>query len=127
MKIRVAGVFSDQGILRVRFNSPFGNGIALWSYPSPDIGEVLDVEFELDEVFFWQKNIIPSLEKTPRITLTNDTHSIIGKLIQDGDSSCAALKLGDSIILIELNEVIEQDLDLVELKVNTIHLYPTNV
>lgn len=101
--------------------------MALWSDPAPEIGEDLDVEFELDEVFSWQKNIMPSIEKTPQITFTNDTHSIIGKLIQDGDDSCAALKLGDSIILIELDEPIRQELDLVELRVNTIHLYPTNV
>ncbi len=127
MKIRVTYVVSDQDILRVRFNSPFGDGVALWSDPAPEIGEDLDVEFELDEVFSWQKNIMPSIKNTPQITFTNDTHSIIGKLIQDGDDSCAALKLGDSIILIELDKPIRQELDLVELRVNTIHLYPTNV
>ena len=127
MKIRVTGIFSDQDILRVRFNSPFGNGVALWNDPTPEIGEDLDVEFELDEVFSWGKNIMPSFHKTPQITFANDTHSIIGKLIQDGCDGCAALKLGDSIILVELDEPIKQELDLVELRVNTIHLCPTNV
>lgn len=127
MKIRVTDTVSDQGILHVRIHFPFGNGVALWSSPTPKIGEDLDVEFELNEVFFWRKNIIPSLKKTPQITFTNDTHSIIGKLIQDKDDGCAALKLGDSIILIELDEPIKEECDFVELKVNFIHLYPTNV
>lgn len=127
MKIRVTGIFSDQDILRVRFNSPFGNGVALWSDPTPEIGEDLDVELELDEVFSWETNIMSSLEKTPQIIFTNDTHFIIGELIQDGCDGCAALKLGDSIILVELDEPIKQELDLVELRVNAIHLCPTNV
>ncbi|AMS18770.1 hypothetical protein AYK59_01150 [Pseudomonas synxantha] len=127
MNIKLIDVISDQNILSVRFNSPFGNGVALWSSSTPEIGEDLDVEFELNEVFFWKKNIIPSLKKTPQITFTNDTHSIIGKLIQDKDDGCAALKLGDSIILIELDEPIKEECDFVELKVNSIHLYPTNV
>jgi len=55
MKIQVTDVHSDQGFLQVEFNSPLGNGTALWSGSMPKIAETLDVELELDDIFSWKK------------------------------------------------------------------------
>jgi hypothetical protein len=68
MKIKVTDVFSEKGTLRVKFNSPFGNATALWGGITLKIGETLDVELELDEIFSWGQNIMPSSGITPEIT-----------------------------------------------------------
>jgi hypothetical protein len=55
MKIQVTDVHSDQGFLQVKFNSPLGNGTALWSRRMQKIAETLDVGLELDDIFSWKK------------------------------------------------------------------------
>ncbi|MFQ6595213.1 MULTISPECIES: hypothetical protein [Pseudomonas] len=127
MKIRVIEVLYDAGTMSVRFHSPVGSGIALWMGISPTIGEEQDVELDLDEVFTWGKNIIPSSSKTPQINIINDLTQITAQIIQNPDGKWTTLKLGDSIVLIELDEAPTQKSGFVELKATKIHLYPTNI
>ena len=127
MKIQITDVFPDKGTLRVKFNSPFGSGTALWSGPPLKIGEPLDVELELNEIFSWGQNIMPSSGKTPEITSVNGVHKIIGELIQSADHRCAGLNLGDSVILIELDQLITRESSFVDVRSTDIFLYPTNI
>ncbi|KAB0563947.1 hypothetical protein C9383_15135 [Pseudomonas palleroniana] len=127
MKIRVSEVISDANTIRVSFHSPVGSGTALWMGISPAIGEEQDVELDLDEVFTWGKNIIPSSRKTPKINIINGLTQITAQIIQNPDGEWTALKLGDSIVLIELDELPTQKSGFVELKATKIHLYPTSI
>lgn len=127
MKIQITDIFSDKGTVRVKFNSPFGNATALWSGTKLKTGEILDVELELDEIFSWGQNIMSSSVKTPEITSANGAHKIIGELIQDADQSCSILKIGDSVILIEIDKPITGKPSFVEVITNDIFLHPTNV
>ncbi|KMT54866.1 hypothetical protein [Pseudomonas fildesensis] len=127
MKIRITEAFSDQGTSHVKFHSHNGSGRALWNGTAPKIGEIVDVEIDLDEAFSWGKNITPSSSKTPQITVLNGTTQITAELMQGADEKCAALQLGDSIILIELDGPIAQKSGFVEVKATRIQLYPTNI
>ncbi|MGZ0716798.1 hypothetical protein [Pseudomonas palleroniana] len=127
MKIRVSEVISDANTIRVSFHSPVGSGTALWMGISPAIGEEQDVELDLDEVFTWGKNIIPSSRKTPKINIINGLTQITAQIIQNPDGEWTSLKLGDSIVLIELDELPTQKSGFVELKSTKIHLYPTSI
>lgn len=126
MKIRIIDVFSEQDTLHVEFSSTFGNGTAFWHGAKPSIGEDLDVEFELDEVFFWKKNIDLSSDTTPKIIANDGTYTITGELINDTDNY-AILKLGDSIILVELNQSISHNVGFADVRTTAIHFYPTNI
>jgi hypothetical protein len=127
MKILITDVFSGQDVLHVRFHSPVGGGIALWNGSAPKTGETVDVEYDLDEVFSWGKNIMPSSEKTSKINVIADTIYIIAELTPSADRTCAALNLCDSIILIELEGPIPLKSGFVEVRAARIHLYPTNI
>jgi len=127
MKIQVTDIFFDKGTLQATFNSPFGKGTALWGAAPLKIGETLDVELELYEIFSWGQNIMPSSGKTPEIISVNGANKIIGELIQDTDQSCAILKLGDSIILIELDKPITREFRFVEVRASDILLLPTDI
>lgn len=126
MKIKVTDIFSDKDTVRVKFNSPFGNATALWSGTKLKTDEILDVELELNELFSWGQNIISSSVKTPEITSANGVHKIIGELIQDTDQSCSILKIGDSVILIEIDRPITGEPSFVEVIATNIFLHPTN-
>lgn len=69
----------------------------------------------------------PSSEKTPKITAIADVTYITAELSQGADKECAALKLSDSIILIELDGQIPLQSGFVEVRAAKIHLYPTNI
>lgn len=113
--------------MHVSFQSPVGSGTALWSDSVPKAGEIVDMEFDLDEVFSWGKNMTHSSEKTPKISAIANVTYITAELSQGADEKCAVLKLSDSIILIELDGPIPLESGFVELRAAKIHLYPTNI
>jgi len=104
MKIRVTEVLFVENTIRVNFCSSVGAGTATWVGTAPTIGDEQDVEFDLDEVFSWGENIVPSTLKAPCITVINGVTQITAELVEDSSEESAALKLGDSIILMELDE-----------------------
>ena len=93
----------------------------------PKAGEIVDVAFDLDEVFSWGKNMTHSSEKTPKISAIANVTYITAELSQGADEKCAVLKISDSIILIELDGPIPQESGFVEVRAARIHLYPTNI
>lgn len=126
MKILITEIFESQSELLVRFHSEIGNGIALWNGVTPKTGDTLDVELDINEVFSWQKNIESSSTEASLITAINSTVQITAKLIQGANENCVALKLGDSIILIEIEESLPQKSCFVQITTTKLHLYPTN-
>ena len=127
MKIRVTEVLTIEGALFVDFLSSAGSGTALWIGLKPTANQELDVELDLDEIFSFGKNLISSSRASPHITLKNGATYITAEIIQNADEEWVALKLGDSIILIDLEEPIAQRSGFVELRTNSIRLYPTNI
>ncbi|OPA88558.1 hypothetical protein BFW86_16055 [Pseudomonas fluorescens] len=127
MKIRVTEAFIDKDTMHVKFQSSVGNATASWSGSAPKINEILDVEIDLDDIFSWGKNIRPAIAKTPHITVINGVTLVTAELIQGKDKECAALKLGDSVILIEFDEAPAENSGFVEVSTTKIQLYPTNI
>lgn len=127
MKIRVIESVTDEGTTHVTFQSPAGNATALWRGTAPRVDEVLDVELHLDDVFFWGKNIKTSIKETASIVVENGVTQITAELIPGEDKECAALKICDSIVLIELDGALVQESGFVELTTDRIQLYPTNI
>ncbi|USW03393.1 hypothetical protein KUA23_12140 [Pseudomonas pergaminensis] len=126
MKIKINQTHEDHNKVIVKFYSTNGNGIAFWNGTAPNIGDTPDVEMDIDEVLCWHKNIIPSPPKTPLITFSKNTTQIIARLIHDLDNDHAVLKLGQAIILIDIEEQHPQQSDFVQVTTTKLHLYPTN-
>ena len=127
MKIHITEAFSVKGTLYVKFQSPSGNATALWSGTAPENNEILDVEFDLDDVFSWGKNIKLSNKKTPHITTINGVTQITAEMIKNQDEECAVLKINDSIILIDLEKPIAEKTGCVQVSTARIRLYPTSI
>lgn len=127
MKIQITDLLEKFDVTHVKFQSEVGNGTAWWVGITPEIGDELGVEFDLDEVFSWGKNLIPSSRQAPYITVIDKITHITAEIIQDTGEECAALKFADSIILIETDEPLPQTSGFVELRATNVYLYPTNV
>ncbi|MHA4977423.1 MULTISPECIES: hypothetical protein [Pseudomonas] len=127
MKIKIIEAMPDAETLLVSFHSPAGSGTALWVGIAPNLGDEVDVEFDLDEIFSWGKNITPSSSKVPKISHTNGVTQITAELIHASDKDCAALKLGGSVLLIELDGPVTQKSGYVDVRATRVLLYPTNI
>lgn len=127
MLIKINKILSIEDILFVDFLSPTGSGNAAWVGVSPTAGDELDVEFDLDQVFSWGRNITSSSRTSPLITVINGEIHITAEIIQNAGGEWVVLKLEDSAILIELEEPITQKSGFVEVTTKKIHLYPTNI
>lgn len=124
MKIRITEVRHTADALLVSFQTLVGSGTALWVGITPKMGDDLEVEFELDEVFSWGENITASSSHSPQLIDVNGVTQITAELIQVADEDCAALQFGDSILLIELDGPIAQESGYVDLRTNRVLLYP---
>lgn len=127
MKVQVTEVLFIEGNLFVDFLSPAGSGNALWVGYRPTVWEELDVEFDLDEIFSWGKSLTSSSRTSPLIKVINGTTHVTAEIAQNADEEWVVLKLEDSMILIELKESITQQSGFVEVRTNSIRLYPTNI
>lgn len=127
MEIKIINVLSSLKMPVVEFRCAHGDGIASWHSLAPEVGEFLDVEVDLNEVFSWKKNITLSSATSPKISVKNGMTFITAKVVPGADYECAALQLGCSIILIDIEGIRVQESDFVEAITNTISLYPTNI
>ncbi|OPA90383.1 hypothetical protein BFW86_12140 [Pseudomonas fluorescens] len=127
MKIRITHLHEYQNAVHVKFHSLFGNGIAQWEGTTPNIGEHLDVELDMDEIFSLQRNIKSSSDKTPSISTLDGVTRITAEIIGGTDGELTALYLGNSIILIELDKPLPNKSGFVEVSTKKIRLYPTAI
>lgn len=127
MKIQITHIHEHQNALHVTFHSLLGDGIAQWDGLAPNIGEDLDVELDMDEVFSWQTNIMLSSDRTPSISTLDSVTRIIAELIESTDDEFKALRLGNSIILIELDKPLPNKSGFVEVSTTKIRLYLTAI
>lgn len=127
MKIRITEVISTADTLLVSFRSSIGSGTASWLGVPPNIGDDQDVELDLDEIFSWGVNVMPSFDTTSQITHVNGTYQITAELIEVTDEDCAVLKLGDSILLIELDGPITHESGYVDVRATRVILHPTYI
>lgn len=126
MKIRITEVLHEMDTILVGFHSFAGSSTALWVGTAPTIGDEMDVEFDLDEVFSWGTNITTSTGKSPNISYLNGVTQITAELIQITNEECAALQFGDSVLLVEFDGPTTQRSGCVDLRASRVLLYPTN-
>lgn len=126
MKIRITEVLHEMDTILVGFHSYAGSSTALWVGAAPTIGDEMDVEFDLDEVFSWGTNITPSTGKSPNISYLNGVTRITAELIQITNEECAALQFGNSVLLVEFDGPTTQRSGCVDLRAIRVLLYPTN-
>lgn len=127
MKIRIMEVLTLENTLCVTFVSPAGRGSAEWFGINPTVGEELDVEFNLDEVFLLGKNLMSSCRESPFIDIVNGVKHITAEITKNTGEEWIALKLKDSLFVIELDEPLTQKTGFIEIIASRIQMHPTNI
>ncbi|MRU53590.1 hypothetical protein SAMN04490207_0229 [Pseudomonas gessardii] len=127
MIVKILKIFSHDDKPYVNYETSAGCGVATWIGPIPKIGEHIDVEFDLNDIFCWKNNITQSPQHEEKIEIIDSITYITAELILGNDDNYAALRIGSSIILIDLKEKPDHAPKYVNLKTTSISLYPTDV
>lgn len=126
MLIQITEVFIKNSDLKVKFSSDFGTGIALWHHTPPKIGEMHDIELEIDEIFTIGVNAKLKSNATETINTTENQTKITAKIIS-AQPNFTTLKVGSSIIFIELKNPPCTPPKYIELSFKSLKIYPTNI
>jgi hypothetical protein len=60
MIVKILSIFTYRDKPYVNYEISAGCGVAAWIGPTPKIGEHIDVEFDLNDIFCWKSNITQS-------------------------------------------------------------------
>ncbi|WP_085607636.1 MULTISPECIES: hypothetical protein [unclassified Pseudomonas] len=113
----------------VEFSTLYGEGLSSLFTLEARENRPYDVEINIDDDFYWGKNIFTSMSNTPSIRHEAEITYITAELISITEDGCGSLRLGNSIIFISLKND-NKDLifpSFVEILAIQITLYPTNI
>lgn len=100
MKIIIKEIINQTQDYSISFSTEYGNANALWNGNKPKINEEYLVEFEIPEILYWQKDIVPS-EDRYKIWTENNRFCLIGLFESIEDDGYTIIRLGDTIVPIE--------------------------
>lgn len=127
MKIKVEQVLSEGGDTRVKFSSDYGYSSAIWASGAPTCGAQYDIEFEIDDDLVWGESISKATKDSETISFRQDNVVIIGTVLKFEADGCLSIRLGDNVILLDVEEMPDNISGLVECRASKVKLYSTNL
>lgn len=128
MKVTVLSITqSDSENSIVEFSTSVGNGLAHWRGQPTIKGQTHDVEVDIEDDFFWGKNITPSTKSSASIDSRKGDIYVTAKLISSEDDGLAIVKIENSIVMLSTNKKIDILPEYVDFITEHISLYPTNI
>ncbi|EJN20861.1 hypothetical protein PMI36_03925 [Pseudomonas sp. GM79] len=128
MKVTILRIIDSTALgTYVEFSTPYGVGSSLFAAPEIKEGLTYDVEINIDDDFFWNENIAPSIKHAPSIYFHSGKLHITAELISSEDDGCGALRIGDSIALISLNQAHYPLPMFVDISAKETSLHPTHI
>jgi len=122
LRIEIEKTFTVQGKGKVNFSTEYGKATAYWNGELPEEGKSYIVEIEIEEVCFLGKNLEIHEEHKFSIEMDNETIYLIGYLESSEEDGYAVLRLGDSIVPLEVKNSITPG-SFVKIVSNKITLY----
>lgn len=126
MNIRILSIETHQQQERVKFESTVGVGFGVWIGKLPTQGESIDVEVEIDDDLKWGRNITMTNESASTITSENSQFRFVAEVVTYEGNGCLSVRLGESVILLNVEDVPGNVKGWVECRAESVKLYPTN-
>jgi hypothetical protein len=128
MRVCISNVSIEaDGRIEVRFRSQFGEGTGKWCGPPPLLNSVYDVELEISETLKWNVNILSSDKTKPSISSADEVSILVGELSYYEDNTAASIRIGDDVIIVELDDVRNKRSGFVMIRTIAIILYDMNL
>ena len=128
MKIQITKVFTENAKkIVVEFSSLVGECKAIWMGGKPSLGNIYDVEIDVESKLTWGEDILLSNSETYQINCTNNYISLVGKLVAVEEDNSAAMQIENDIILLETFGSPFKEGSFVEIITNEILVYDTAI
>ncbi|MCY9877329.1 hypothetical protein OTK59_12255 [Vibrio natriegens] len=127
MKIKVEKTYCDSDAARVEFSSDYGRSAAIWVGEAPVTGCLYDVELDVDDDLVWGESISTTSRSTAAISLEEELFVVVGKVISLEEDGCVSISVGDSVILLDVENAPNGLSGLIECRASDVKLYPTNL
>ncbi|MBV6821384.1 hypothetical protein [Pseudomonas sp. PD9R] len=127
MLITINNIVTTDPEIKVAFSTDCGAAIAVWNANPPKTGENYNIEFDINEEFYWGKNACLSLENIASLAVSGDRISLTGTLITIDKNGAAVIEICGSIVLIELYNYTEELPAIINLTFEKLTLFPTNI
>ena len=122
MRIKITDVELSKEKLKVGFSTEYGNAYGEWQGQKPTVGEIYDVEVDIDKKLVWNRDISYSAFSETKIFFEKGI-SIVAQ-VERSQEGLIELRLGNTLLAIE----VDSDLDIVnkyvQLTVEKIILFP---
>lgn len=125
VRIHIDSTYYTHLGLVVNFKSTLGSASAAWTGPAPKRSQY-EVEINFDDHFIWGENMWSSSEAPSIKLLPNNGLSITAELLPYDNDGCAAIKLENSVILIDTSGMPKDPPKALRLEVAHISLYPVD-
>lgn len=111
----------------VSFHSELGEGYAKWSGEKPLLNHTYEVEVDIDDEFIWGQNITTT-DAISSITRDDSYYIIaIAEVITYDEDGCLAVKLNESVILLEVEGVPNNVSGYVKFEAKDVTLFPVHL
>ena len=127
MKIKVEKTYSNDCEVRVDFSSDFGRSAAIWEGEAPAAGVFYDVELDVDNALVWGESVSTTSSNKAMIALEEELFVVIGKVISLEEDGCVSISVGDSVILLDVENAPKELTGHIECRASDVKLYPTNL
>jgi hypothetical protein len=127
MNNKILSIEPHQGQKLVKFEGSIGIGFGVWMGELPAQGESIDVEIDVDDDLKWGRNIIMTSENVSMIALKNNQFHFVAEVLSYEDDGCLSVRLGDGIILLDVEDAPNDIKGWVECRAESVKLYPTNM
>ena len=127
MKIKVEKTYSNDCEVRVDFSSDFGRSAAIWEGEAPAAGVYYDVELDVDNTLVWGESVSTTSSNKSTIALEEELFVVIGKVISLEEDGCVSISVGDSVILLDVENAPKELTGHIECRASDVKLYPTNL
>ncbi|MGI2298152.1 hypothetical protein [Paenibacillus sp. GXUN7292] len=106
MKVKIIEINNIDDKIKVTFLSELGEGLGYWQGTNPEINNTYFVELDIQETLVFGNNISKILNHPNSILISDEITTIIGK-IEFIEDNCIILRIGKSIIIIEVDKLQE--------------------
>lgn len=127
MKIKIERTSNDGNETLVDFSSNYGSSSGLWVGEKPTSGGLYDVELDIDDDLVWGEGISTTTKDKASIALEEGMFVVVGSVISLEEDGCLSIAVGDSVILLDVENAPEDISGLVECRALNVKVYSTNL
>ncbi|KAB0483544.1 hypothetical protein SAMN04490202_2161 [Pseudomonas reinekei] len=127
MKVTIDNVAHIAEEILVTFSTDIGKAAAIWNGVQPKIGEIHDVELEIEQSVFWGRSAHRASNDDCFIGFVDGLIKLTGNMVSVDAEGMMAFEVAGSVILVEIIGFAGNIPMVVDLYVERVDFFPTGI